>query len=349
MLTRGFKIVSPKRFEVDIEQIEHREGHSIIKIDNGCICKADLRYYLGNRDSRVLGLKYPMRLLHEATGTVIRCEDNTFNIGDKVVLVPNVVKKCDICENDFCKDKSLGENYCPSAKFASSNSDGFSTEIISYPTNALVKIPDNEEVLEVAVFSELISVAMAAIRRIKIEDHNTVAIWGDGVVGYILANSIRTLYPKCKLVIVGKNLEKIEKFPTDLKYDIVDDKQIKRTNIDIAFECVGGEASSSAINQIIECIKIGGKIVLTGVSENDVLINTRKILEKGLIITGSTRSSKEDFEKSIELLNNSEFRSKIKELITEKVEIRNIVDYYNAFEEANKNRKLGKSILQFNL
>ena len=150
-------------------------------------------------------------------------------------------------------------------------------------------------------------------------------------------------------MIVGKNLEKIDKFPTDLKYDIVDEKQIKRTNIDIAFECVGGEASSFAINQIIDCIKIGGKIVLTGVAENDILINTRKILEKGLTITGSTRSSKRDFEKSIKLLQDEDFRNKIKELITEKVEIRNIVDYYNAFEEANKSRKLGKSILQFNL
>ena len=349
MLTRGFKIVSPKRFEVDIEQVVYKEGHSIVKIDNGCICKADLRYYLGNRDSRLLGLKYPMRLLHEATGTIIKCADDSFKIGDKVVLVPNVVKKCDICENDFCNDESLGENYCPTAKFASSNADGFSAEIISYPTNSLVKIPNDEEVLEVAVFSELISVAMAAIRRIKIEEHNTVAIWGDGIVGYILANSIRILYPKCKLVIVGKNIEKIERFPTDLKYDIVDEKQIKRTNIDIAFECVGGEGASFAINQIINCIKIGGKIVLTGVSENDILINSRKILEKGLIITGSTRSTKKDFEKAIELLQNKSFRNSIEELITEKIEIRNIVDYYSAFEEANKNRKLGKSILQFNL
>lgn len=190
---------------------------------------------------------------------------------------------------------------------------------------------------------------MAAMRRIKIEEYNTIAIWGDGIVGYILASCIRSLYPKCKLVIVGKNIEKIERFPTDLKYDIVDEKQIKRTNIDIAFECVGGDASSSAINQIIDCIKIGGKIVLTGVAENDILINTRKILEKGLIIIGSTRSTKNDFEKSIELLHNSEFRNRIKELVTEKVEVRNIVDYYKAFEDANKNRKLGKSILQFNL
>lgn len=349
MLTKGFKIVSPKRFEVDIEQVPYKEGYSIIKIDNGCICKADLRYYLGNRDSRVLGLKYPMRLLHEATGTIIKCKDNRFKVGDKVVLVPNVVKKCDICENDFCNDETLGENYCPTAKFASSNADGFSAEIISYPTDSLVKIPDDDDIIEVAVFSELISVAMAAMRRIKIEENNTIAIWGDGVVGYILASSIKVLYPKCKLVIVGKNIEKINSFPTDLKYDIVDEKQIKRTKIDIAFECVGGEASSSAINQIIDCIKIGGKIVLTGVAENDILINTRKILEKGLTITGSTRSTKKDFEKSIELLKINEYRNSIKQLITEKVEIRNIVDYYNAFEEANKNRKLGKSILYFNL
>ena len=61
-------------------------------------------------------------------------------------------------------------------------------------------------------------------------------------------------------------------------------------------------------------------------------------IEEILIITGRNK-------KSIKLLENHEFRSKIKELITEKVEIRNIVDYYNAFEEAN-NLKINYKIME---
>ena len=62
MLSRGFKVVSPKTFEIDVECIEAKEGDVIVKVENAAVCKADLRYYLGQRDERILGLKYPMRL-----------------------------------------------------------------------------------------------------------------------------------------------------------------------------------------------------------------------------------------------------------------------------------------------
>lgn len=40
---------------------------------------------------------------------------------------------------------------------------------------------------------------------------------------------------------------------------------------------------------------------LLGVSENNVPINTRMVLEKGLRLFGSSRSGREDFEKTVEL------------------------------------------------
>ncbi|MGQ0417740.1 zinc-binding dehydrogenase, partial [Bacillus sp. HC-TM] len=74
--------------------------------------------------------------------------------------------------------------------------------------------------------------------------------------------------------------------------------------IDIAFECVGGNGAESAIEEIINAISIGGKIVLTGVSEQNVEINTRKILEKGLSMFGVTRSNVEDFRNGIKLFQH---------------------------------------------
>lgn len=348
MLSKGFKIVSPKRFEVDVEQINLEKDKSIVKVDNACICKADLRYYLGNRDARILGLKYPMRLIHEAVGTVLKTTDDNIKVGNRVVLVPNVVSNCNTCTQEFCNDESLGENYCPYAKFASSNQDGFSAEVVNHPTGSLVLIPD-EVPSNLAVFSELISVAVSVTRRVDIKPKQTLGVWGDGLVGYILAVVLKKLYPENRIVIVGRNSDKIEKFPVDLRYDSCDDRSIKQVGIDIAFECVGGEASTIAINQIIDCIKIGGKIVLAGVAENNILMNTRKILEKGIMITGSTRSTNKDFEKAIEMLKDESFSKSIEMLIIEEKKISNIVDYYNAFEEECVNRKLGKCVLDFHI
>ena len=65
--------------------------------------------------------------------------------------------------------------------------------------------------------------------------------------------------------------------------------------IDHAFECVGGNGSTKAIDQIIDYIKPEGTIAILGVSENPVPINTRMILEKGLRMFGSSRSGRKDF------------------------------------------------------
>ena len=55
--------------------------------------------------------------------------------------------------------------------------------------------------------------------------------------------------------------------------------------VDHAFECAGGEGSVAAIEQIIDRIN-RGTVSLLGVSENNVPINTRMVLEKGLRLFG---------------------------------------------------------------
>ncbi|SHK11060.1 ribitol-5-phosphate 2-dehydrogenase [Hathewaya proteolytica DSM 3090] len=361
MLSKGFKIVSPKTFEIYYEDVELKEGYVLVKIDFAAICKADLRYFLGKRQKRVLGLKYPMRLLHEATGTVIKDYSGKFKIGDRVVLVPNIVqchvdgscplgyenhmeKECSKCY--IKKHEELGENFCPVAKFASSNKDGFSCEYISFPSSNVIPIGDIEPTK--AVFAELTSVGLAAIRRIKepLSD-KTVAVFGDGIVGYIISSIISNT-TNCKVIVVGKHEEKISLFPCHRHYIAEDELKIDE-EIDIAFECVGSKAAESAINQIIDRIKIGGTAVLTGVSEENIMINTRKILEKGITITGTTRSNVKDFEKSIELMNNSGYNSSLEKLVRQVRTIKTISDYYSVFEDEARNKNMGKILMEFHI
>jgi ribitol-5-phosphate 2-dehydrogenase len=103
--------------------------------------------------------------------------------------------------------------------------------------------------------------------------------------------------------------------------------------IDHAFECVGGSASENAINQIIDYIHPQGMISLLGVSENPVPINTRMVLEKGLILQGNSRSNYNDFQKAIDLINaNPELTDYLSTIISEEVEVRSIDDMILAFE-----------------
>ncbi|MBU3093179.1 alcohol dehydrogenase catalytic domain-containing protein [Clostridium sp. CF011] len=347
MLTRGFKIVQSKRFEIYIEDLEVCTGHVVVKIETAAICKADLRYYLGSRDERTLNLKYPINLIHEAIGTVVKDPTNSFNKGDKVALVPNIMipkDEQDVFDIALSSDKRLGENYCPKALFASSSYNGFSKDYIAYPAYNLVKIEDNID-SNIAVFSELISVANTAIRRIVLKPDDVIGIWGDGILGYIICSVLKQIH-NGPIIVIGHNKEKLEKFVGVQTY-LSNDSDIKKSKINVAFECIGGAASESGIDEIINSILPGSKMVLTGVSENPVKINTRKVLEKGLAFYGITRSNVEDFKFAAELLKKPDFRSDISKLILEVAPIYGIKDYYRVFEVESENRALGKYIMNF--
>lgn len=346
MFIRSYKIVEPKRFETFIEDISLGEDEAYIKIDYAAICKADLRYYLGKRDKRILDLKYPISLIHEAIGTVLEDRSHRFQKGDKVALVPNIIPKNKEGTNDeLYLRRDLGENYNPNAIFASSTVDGFSKEIIHYPSSNLVQINKNR--YDIAyVFCELVSVCVTAIRKVDLNASSKVAVFGDGILGYILCCVIKAQY-KSGVIVVGTHEEKLNLFTMcDAVYKTNEQSAFKY-QFDTSFECVGGINSQHAINSTIDTIQVGGKIILTGVAEENIAINTRKILEKGLTIYGSTRSSIVDFETAVTLFTHIEFYNQIKKLIIKETAIHTIEDYGKAFEAEAANNKLGKYILAY--
>jgi len=102
--------------------------------------------------------------------------------------------------------------------------------------------------------------------------------------------------------------------------------------VDHAFECTGGNGSYFAINDIISCINPQGTVVLLGVTENKVSINTRDILEKGLTFVGSSRSGRSDFIQAVNLLKTPKFQSKILRIIYEDESVKNIDDIHRVFK-----------------
>jgi len=196
-----------------------------------------------------------------------------------------------------------------------------------------------------AVFSELISVASAAYRRTDINCDDVVAVWGDGILGYVLTSLLKQ-YHKGKIVVIGHSEEKLSKFE-GVQTFLSNDYNIRNCGISVAFECIGGAPSEKGIEEIINVIQTGGRMILTGVAEDNIKIDTRKILEKGIALFGITRSSVKDFETAISLFAEPSFISDISKLILEVNVISNIIDYYYVFEKETQNRKLGKYIMKY--
>ncbi len=344
MFAKSYKITEPKRFEIFVEDI--RNENVLVRPEILAVCKADIRYYLGNRSLNILKRKFPMSLIHEATGVVIRDKSGKFKSGQRVVLLPCRKSDCDGTKCEVCvrNNPHLLDNYCPESKFCSSNYDGFSKELIDLEHEYMIPIPD--EIGVEAVFSELISVGCCAMRRAGFTDGEkvkSVTVWGDGIMGFIISLVAKYGFG-CDVNIVGLSKEKLDMFDFANVYYSNDIDSLPRMSV--AIEAVGGNASGIAANQAIDKLYSGGKLILSGVANENVPLNTRMVLEHGISIRGTTRSVRCDFEMAVELLKNPEFRAQIKKLLLSVNEVNNIRDYYAIFEKESKSTALGKNIMK---
>lgn len=340
MLNTVYRLVAPRRFEVEFNDIDLHSGQIIVRPTHLSICHADQRYYQGSRPAEVMKQKLPMALIHEGIGDVVYDPTGTFKSGDSVIMIPNTPIE---------DDDVIAENYLRSSKFRASGFDGFMQEHVALAPDRVVPLdPSIDKV--VAAFTELVSVSVHAVRRFDMIAHkrrNVVGIWGDGNLGYITAIFFKAMFPDTKLYIFGVDQDKLSQFSfaeeTFSVTDIPDDLLV-----DHAFECVGGDASQKAINQIIDHIQPEGTISILGVSEYPVPINTRMVLEKGLRIFGSSRSGRADFLKTVELYQkHPEIIGYLSNIVGAQIEVRTIADMSKAFE-TDIHKSIGKTIMIWN-
>ncbi len=339
MLNTIYRLTQPRKIEIAFSEFDLFSNDVIVRPTYLSICHADQRYYQGTRDAKVLAKKLPMALIHEGIGEVVYAPDGSFKPGERVVMIPNTPTE---------KDDVIAENYLRSSKFRASGFDGFMQEYVQLPADRLVRIGKSIRP-EVAAFTELVSVSVHAISRFDRFSHkrrNIIGVWGDGNLSYMTSLFIKKFFPDSKLYIFGIMPKKLADFTfadkTFLTTEIPDDLLV-----DHAFECVGGNASQIAINQIIDYINPEGTISILGVSEYPVPINTRMVLEKGLRIFGSSRSGREDFQKTVDFYEKyPDIVEALSRMVSYVKTVRTIKDMNEAFE-LDTQKSFGKTIMKW--
>ena len=325
MLNQVFQLVRPKNIMIKYEDISVNQNDKVlIRPVYMALCHADQRYFQGKREPSILAKKLPMALIHESCGVVVSDPTKTFKVGQKVVMIPNQPPKA--------SNESFYENYMKGTKFLSSGFDGFMQEVVQLPPDRVVKYDDIDD--SIAVISEFVSVSVHAVERFNRIAHSNrekIAIIGDGSLSYTTATVLHALFPEVKITVIGRNYEKLNMFnfvdSTYLTSEIPSD-----FSFDHAFECCGGTGSEYAIDDIIKYINPQGSVILMGVSDNKIAVNTRDILEKGLTVVGSSRSGRSDFETAINIMSNKRVQNRFKNIIFEDKPVQNINDIYRVFD-----------------
>lgn len=356
MNSRVYRLEKPGEIvEVTLDN-EFREGQVVVEPVLGGVCHADLRYFTGRRRPEALARKLPMALIHEGIGKVVASKAPDRTVGQRVIIVPNVPgylldhanpeECCPACRS------GNGASYCTRGYFLGSGADGIAQSRLVLPAECAVPIPDDVPD-EIAVLAELCSVAHQALSRLadrlKKPDAR-VAVFGDGPVGYLTAVVLHYLFriDAARLQVFGAIPDKLAQF------DFARTALVQTCDFpaiepfDIAVECTGGPFSESAINQAIDVLGPLGHLVLMGVTEERVPVNTRDILAKGITVIGSSRSSTSDFRQILPLLRDAAGQAALRKLLPERFAVvRSAEGFAQVMEQAAAHRGWKKIIMKF--
>jgi len=352
--SRTLRLIRPHEIQEVVVERTVPEGFVAVEPTLASICHADLRYFGGMRKPEVLARKLPMALLHEGIGRVAGNGSASLAPGQRVVIVPNLPGYLlNNLKPDQCCPACRGEiedNYCSRGRFLGSGTDGIAQSRLVLPEPCAIPIPASVPD-EIAVLTELCSVSYRALRRVShLLDRARVAVFGDGPVGYLTAAMLHHAYRigPDRLTVFGAIREKLDYF-TFAGTQMVQQYDFQSGGkADIVLECTGGKFSESALNQGIDLLSPGGHLIAMGVSEDRVPVNTRDVLEKGITIHGSSRSSAEDFRQVLKVMENADCQATLGKLIPDQYTVvSRAEDFSRAMESALAHRNWQKIILDF--
>lgn len=275
--------------EVDKPGIQNNDD-VIVKVKSCGVCGSDI--------ARVMekgAHKMPITIGHEFAGVIEEVGSGVKNLhpGDRVTTMPLI--PCGEC--DYCK---IGQHIlCDDYAYYGSRIEGAMAEYIRVSARNTLKLPIDVD-FEMGAMTDPASVALHAVRKVKVEPGQKAIIFGMGTIGYLTLQWLKQT--GCSEVYVvdifDEKLDLANRLGADLcingKFQNVTEVVKEKTDgagVDIAVEFAG-----SIITQVqaIEAVRKMGTIIYAGITYKDLVIpniTLNKILRGELTLIGAWNSS----------------------------------------------------------
>jgi ribitol-5-phosphate 2-dehydrogenase (NADP+) len=353
-LTRPFRI---EPFEETTAPL--RPGFLRLRPLRTGICGSDLKLYAGTRARRALAAKLPLALLHEGVAEVTAAgEGVALEVGQRVVPLPNI--PCTVAYRDrdlrpaeachACRPGGVGANYCQAGSFLSSNVDGLARTALVHPAACAVPLPaDVSETL--AVLTEPLATVLAGLEQVRLPADGRYLVLGNGAMGILVAIALRAVAGVAArdVLMTGHAWDSRAAAVEGLAIPIGDGAgSALRGGVDVALECVGGDAVPETLALAVEALRPGGRGVLFGPSERPLLLDVRTMIAKGLSFVGCNRASVEHFSRALKLCRRPALWPSLERALGSKEFLaRDAHDLEDAFYHAWTKAEAGRTVVNW--
>lgn len=274
--------------EVPLPQL--KPGEVLVEVKAAGICGSDIP-----RIFETGTYHFPMVPGHEFSGVVRTVYDDSLKkwLEKRVGIFPLIpCRQCEPCRNRQYE-------MCMQYDYLGSRSDGGFAEYVAVPAWNLIELPDSVSYKEAAML-EPAAVGIHALKRVDMSKVHSVAVFGIGTIGILLAQWLRILGVD-DVYLVGTNNSQKELAETlgflnvciRNKNDAVQYILEKTHNegVDLTIECAG---YASVLEDCLNAVKRGGEVLVVGNPHGDVELSKEvywKLLRKQVRIIGTWNST----------------------------------------------------------
>lgn len=297
-----------------------------IKIHTCSICHTDIQFI---DQGMAPNMKPPIILGHEIAGEIaeIGAEVKKFKVGDRVIIPATITcNECLAC-------KSWNETHCENIKRIGIDCNGGFAEYIVVPDFHPYRLPYEYSYEAGSLMSNvLVGAYHVVFDRINIRAGERVVIFGSGGFGLSILQMAKLRDAKVTMVdIFDWKLKEAEKLGADHilnsnKVNVCEEAVIDTVGgkPDIVIETIG---TPRTLLQAMNSIKKGGRLVLSGLTENALPFLIGRIIENEISLIGAAGAPRRKIPEIIHLLEDGKIS--LKNMVTKRFDLEHINEAIN--------------------
>jgi len=258
------------------------ESHEVaVRVLKAGVCETDLQLIQGYMGFRgILG--------HEFVGLAESGRYEGKRVAGNINCCP--VDRCERCPENrhHCERRTV---------LGILQRDGAFAERLVIPEENLFLVPDEVED-DRAVFVEPLAAAFQILEQVNLGADDTVAVLGDGRLGFLIAQVIANT--NADVTVVGKHADKLEKFSAKGLATVQLNELQPRKQFDAVIDCTG---SASGLPTALGLVRPQGTVVLKTTIADRYQIDLSAVVIDEIRIVGSRCGP---FERAIEALRRDE-------------------------------------------